>query len=180
MSQGGVLSWAPRVNITKQVAVTPTISTSAYVSGYQLGGIMTLAGVVRQDSNTVGVSQAELHSVTILDQSGQNAAIDIQFFSVSPTLTNAGDHTAYSISGANLVALTGNIPAGQAAISVGTTYSSSAAASISTDGINLSKNIVVPFTSATPNSIYAVAVVRGTPTYTSTTALTFIFNFYVD
>lgn len=175
------LATVPRLNLTPQVSISPVITSgSAYTSGFQVGPIMHLQNVVRQNGNVfqdggVGFGQAELHSVKILDASGQNAPIDVWFFAASPTLTNAGDHTAYSITGANAKA------AGvQGAISVGVSYSASGAAGVSSDGGNLSLNCYVPTSSTTPNDLYAVAIVRGTPTYTSTTALTFIYNFYAD
>lgn len=166
-------SWVPRINITKMIAVTPTISTSpAYTSGDQLGGIMTLSNVVRQDSNT-GIGSCELHSVTILDGGLQSAAIDLWFFSISPTVTST-DNAAFSMSDANLAAQC------IGAISVGTSYSASALNSVSTDGKNIGLCMNVPFTNTANTNIFAIAVVRGTPTYVSTTDLQFQFSFYID
>lgn len=168
------LSSVPRINITKNIQVTPTITaSSAYASGNQIGGIMTLTDVLRQYTNAPGVSQAELHSVTILDGSKQDAAIDIWFFNQSPTVTST-NKTAFAMTAANHQAQC------IGAISVGASYSDAAAVSTSTDGVNLSKNFYVPSTAATPTNLYAIAIVRGTPTYTSTTSLSFLFNFYVD
>lgn len=167
------LSWVPRLNITKTVPVVPTITaSSAYAPGNQIGGIMTLTDVVRQDPN-VGYGQAELHSVTILDGGLQSAAIDIWFFNQSPTVTST-DKTAFSMSDANQAAQC------VGAISIGTSYSASALNSTSTDGGNIGKNFQVAGTSATPTNLYAIAIVRGTPTYTSTTDLKFLFSFYID
>ena len=167
------LSWVPRINITKTIAVVPTITSgSAYASGNQIGGIMTLTDAIRQDSN-VNFGQSELHSVTILDAGLQNAAIDIWFFNQSPTVTSA-DKQAFSMSDGNQAAQC------IGAISVGTSYSASALNSVSTDGINLSKNFQVASTATNPTNLYAIAISRGTPTYTSTTDLKFLFSFYVD
>lgn len=167
------LSWVPRINITKTITVVPVISTTpAYTSGDQLGDIMILTDVIRQDRQ-VGFGQAELHSVTILDGSLQNAAIDIWFFNTSPTVTST-DNTAFSMTDANQAAQC------IGAISVGTSYSASALNSTTTDGINLSKNLQVAGTATIPTNLYAIAIVRGTPTYTATNALKFLFSFYVD
>lgn len=166
-------SWVPRINITKTVSVTPTITaSSAYSAGLQLGGIMTLADVVRQDSGT-GVSSCELHSVTILDGAKQDAAIDIWFFNQSPTVTSV-DHGAFAMTKSNLQS--------QAigAISIGTTYSDAAAVSQSTDGVNLGKIFTIANTAASPTNVYAIAICRGTPTYTTTSDLKFLFSFYID
>lgn len=173
------LSTTPRLSLTPQVVVTPLITSgSAYASGNQIGGVMQLKNVVRQNGNLFqdggpGYGQAELHSVKIVDATGQNAPIDLLFFSSSPV--NPGNKTAWNITGAN--ALAAGI---QGAISVGTSYAASTSTGVSTDGANASLNCVVLSTSTTPNDLFAIAVVRGTPTYTSTGALSFIFNFYAD
>lgn len=167
------LSWVPRLNITKTVSVTPTVSTTpAYTSGDQVGGIMTLTDVVRQDSN-MGYGNIELKSVTILDASLQSIAIDLWFFKVSPTVTSS-DNVAFSMTDANQAAQC------IGAISVGTSYSASALNSTSTDGKNIGMCLQVPGSSATPTNLYAIAIVRGTPTFATTDALQFQFSFYVD
>lgn len=162
------LSWVPRVTIEKNISATPTITaSSAYVSGNQLGGIMTLVDVVRTDNN-IKQGTALLTEVTILDADSQNAAIDIWFFSVSPTLVSS-DHAAFNITDANLAAQCIGV------VSVGSAYSASSSNSISST-TNLNKSVSVP----SGTTIYAVAIVRGTPTYTTTTSLQFKFNFLVD
>lgn len=166
------LSPVPRINVTKTVSVTPTISTSQYTSGDQVGGIMTLTDVVRQDTGT-GYGNSELKSVTILDADAQSAAMDIWFFKVSPTVTST-DNAPFSMSDANQAAQC------IGAISIGTAYSASALNSTSTDGKNIGIAMEIFGTSSTPTSIFAIAIVRGTPTYSTTTALQFQFSFYMD
>lgn len=167
------LSPVPRINVTKTVSVVPTISTSpAYTSGDQLGGIMTLVDVVRQDSGT-GIGTSELHSVTILDGDKQDVAIDIWFFNVSPTVTST-DNAAFSMSDANQALQC------IGCVSVGTSYSDAALNSTSSDGKNIGLVLQANGTSATPTNLYAIAIVRGTPTYTTTTNLKFLFSFYID
>lgn len=167
------LSPVSRLNITKTISVTPTISTSpAYTSGDQLGGIMTLTDCIRQDTGT-GYGNCELHSVTILDGSKQDIAIDIWFFNVSPTITST-DNAAFAMTKANQFAQC------IGAISVGTSYSDAAAVSTSTDGKNLGICMQVAGSSTTNTSLYAIAIVRGTPTYGTTTSIQFQFSFYMD
>lgn len=167
------LSSVTRLNITKTVSIVPTISTSpAYTSGDQLGGIMILTDVVRVDTNT-GYAQAELHSVTILDGSKQDAAVDVWFFNQSPTVTST-DNGAFAMTAANLAAQC------IGAISIGSSYSDAAAVSVSADGKNIGLNLQSLNTGTAPTNLYAIAIARGTPTYTSTTALRFLFSFYVD
>lgn len=171
------LSWVPRVNITKTIAVTPTISTSpAYTSGDQIGGVMTLTDVVRQDSNT-SVGTACLAEVTILDGDKQDAAIDIWFFKVTPTVTSV-DNGAFAMTRANQqLQCIGSVTLGASGSSGA--YSDAAAVSVS-DNANLNKIMQVASTAPSPTNIYAIAIVRGTPTYTTTTSLVFQFSFYID
>ena len=165
------LSWVPRLNVTKVVSVTPTISTSAYTTGDQIGGIMTLTDVVRQDKQ-LSVGTSTLASVTILDKGLQSAAIDVWFFNQSPTVTSV-DNGNFSMSDANLVLQCIGF------VSLGTAYSASALNSVSTNA-NLNIPVQVDSTATAPTNVYAIAVVRGTPTYVSTTDLVFQFCFYID
>lgn len=162
-----LVSWVPRINVTKLVEVTPTISTSIYASGDQIGGVMTISNAVRIDNQAL-LGQSQLVDVTILDSDKQSAAIDIWLFKSTPTLASS-DNAAFSITAANMLS------AGCLGyVSVGASYSAAAAVSCSST-TNLGKIV-----ESSTTSIYAVAVVRGTPTYTTTTSLKFAFNFYVD
>jgi hypothetical protein len=171
------LAWVPRINASKTIIVTPTISTSIYASGDQLGGIMTLTDAVRQDTN-VEFGFSELVEVTILDASIQNAAMDIWLFNQSPTVTST-DNQPFSMSDANqALQCIGWVSVGATA-----SYSASALNSVSTTA-NLNKPCQVislkTAPKANPTNLYAIAVVRGTPTYGSTTALQFQFSFFID
>lgn len=169
----GTISWVPRLNVTSTITAAPTITAnSAYVSGYRLGSIMSFPYAVREDTNLLtGVSQ--LVEVTILDKDKQDAAIDLWLFNASPTIASA-DHAAFSMTAANLVATSLGY------VSVGSAYSDAATVSCSTTS-NLGKIIQIPSTLTTgATTLYAVAVVRGTPTYTTTTSLQFQLSFYID
>jgi len=167
------ISWVPRINITKTISVAPTISTSVYDRGDQIGGIMTLSHIVRQDPHT-GFGVSELKSVVILDGGLQSAAIDLWFFNVSPTVTSS-DNLAFSMSDENLAAQC------IGAVSVGATYSAGDTNSVSTDGGNIGKCFQVSGTSATPSSLYAIAIIRSeNKTFISKQDLQFQFSFYVD
>lgn len=172
----GQFSNVGRYNITQTITVTPLMTASSYSSGFQVGGIMELKPAIRQDTsagpNFVGIGASELVEITILDKASQNSAIDIFFFNVSPTLIST-DHTAFNLTDANLVAACIGV------VSVGLAYSASASNSVSSTP-NLNKPLQVPGTSATPTSIFAVAVIRGAPTYTSTSDLQFQFSFFID
>lgn len=161
------LPWVKRINASKVVSVTPTISTSAYATGDQIGGIMTLTDAVRFDSNeSKGFS--ELVSVTILDSSKQNADIDVWFFKTSPTVTSV-DNGAFAMTAANMAAQCIGV------VSAGVAYSDAAAVSVSS-----TCNLNLPLQVASGSNIYAIAVVRGTPTYATTSALQFQFGIFLD
>jgi hypothetical protein len=167
----GILPWVPRLNITKTIAVTPTISTSAYTSGDQIGGIMTLSNVIRQDSQ-MNYGNAELVAVTILDADKQSAAMDIWLFNQSPTVTST-DNAAFAMTAANQAAQCIGF------VSVGASYSAAAAVSTASTA-NLNLPVQVAGTVASPTNLYAIAIVRAAPTYTTTTSLQFQFSFFVD
>lgn len=144
---------------TNFIEVVPTISTSAYASGDQIGGLMTLTGAVLGSGRN-----AILQSIVVSDSSKQNAAIDILFFSASVSV--AGDNSAAAISGADMAAYyLGHVSIAAAQ------YTSLSATSGATD-----KNTGLALqTPANSRAIYALAVARGTPTYASTSALKFKF-----
>jgi len=163
-----LLSSVSRINITKVISVTPTITaSSAYVAGYQVGGIMTLTDAIRMDTQT-GLGVSELVSITILDKAKQDAAINVFLFSASPTLASS-DHAAFDLTDANLIAACIGV------VSVGTTYVDTVSNSVSST-VNL--NLPLQITSGT--NLYAVATTSGTPTYASTSDLVFKFGFFVD
>lgn len=177
------LSWVPRINVTKTVSITPIISTPAYAAGDQLGAIMELTNVIRQDRQSGGMSAAsatgegysELAGITILDADKQDSIFDIWFFNTSPTVTSV-DNGAFSMSDAN-----------QKLQCIGTVICttsnggySDAALNSTGEWSNINKILRVPQTASVPTSVFAIAIARGTPTYTTTTALQFQFHFYVD
>lgn len=174
-----LLPWVKRINASRVVEVTPTITAnSAYVSGNQLGGIMQITDVIRQDSN-MKLGQSELVGVTILDSNKQDVQIDVWFFKVSPTLASA-DHAAFNITAANqALQCIGSVKLG---VFPGTTTSNYSDATVCSNSSNPNLNDLfqVDFAAAASTSVFAVAIVRGTPTYTTTSALKFQFKFFLD
>lgn len=171
---GNNLPWVPRINATKVVTVTPTITAnSAYAAGNQIGGIMTITDVVRQDTNQK-FGTSELVEVTILDAQKQDSPIDVWFFNQSPTVTST-DHAAFAMTYANMQ----NQLIGVVQLGATGTYSDANATSACTTA-NLNMPLQVASTVANPTNIYAIAICRGTPTYTSTTSLTFLFKLFLD
>lgn len=148
---------------TSQIVVTPTISTSAYVAGYTVGGIQTLTNALLTAKTGI------LESLIITGTSNQSAPFDIFLFGVNPAAATTTDHAAFTFSTdiTNVIARVSVTAANY--VSVGSTPYAIAALS------NL--GMVVKGGAAT---LYAVAVTSGTPTYGSTTALQFSWGFLQD
>lgn len=168
----------PKLNITPQIILQPTITATSYSAGQQLGGILTIPNIVRQSQN-YALASAELRNINILDSDNQKAAIDFWFFNQSPTITSV-DHGTFAMTKANFQAQC------IGAVSVGTSYSSNGTLAVSSDAKPTSLILEIPNTNlqsaanANSNNIYAVAICQGTPTYASTSSLIFQFAFYED
>ena len=66
-----------RSSFSNSVVVTPTLDTNAYATGDRLGSLHTIPYAGRQ---TDGYGGAIIHSICIIDQAKQSAAMDILFF----------------------------------------------------------------------------------------------------
>jgi hypothetical protein len=158
---------------SNEVWVTPTISTSpAYTSGDQIGGIMTIAPALRPvnpNSGTTAETTGTLTTVKILEISAQKAAIDIFFFNALPTIISV-DNGAFNIANAEWAKWIGTF-------SAGTSYVEAKAA---TNAGSTDRNVNLDLELVGTSTLYAVAVVRGTPTYTSVSGLSFGFFFAWD
>lgn len=141
----------------KVVSAVPTLDTSAYASGDRMGTVMTLTGVFDVPSGA-----AELTSVTIIDQAGQSAALDILFFTASPTVASA-DNAAIDISDAEMLAkCVGSV-----------TFAASDYKATASNSVGTLKNIGLVLqgarnsatTISDSQNLYALLVSRGSPTY---------------
>lgn len=138
---------------TKVVESTPTISTSIYASGDQVGGAISFSNAAASRVFTGVIS-----SVTIIDQDKEGADFDVVFFDTS--FTSSGDNNAFNPSDANN-------------LNVICVVNLTTDASFSTNGISYATNVNCPFDLGEGNTtLYAALVVRGTPTYTATSDLT--------
>lgn len=83
-----------------EIAVVPTITTTAYTANDQVGGVQTLAYLSPTQKPTDAACQDKtvsyLMGLKVLDKSKQNAAFTIYFFNVLPTLLSS-DNAALSI-----------------------------------------------------------------------------------
>lgn len=148
--------------------VTPVVSTSpAYSSNDQVGGILTLVGAC-QIKNSLAV----LESVTVIDRNSQNAAYTIFFFDTLPTVASV-DNATLNISDAEMVAKC----IGAVSIS-NTNYQTTSANSV---GTLLMPSCALALRSLTANGdLFAVVKTLSTPTFATTSDLTFKLSFSQD
>lgn len=132
---------------------TPTITSgAAYATGNAIGGMLTFAGAGNRGFSAV-------YSVAIIDESGQSAAVDLILF--DQPFTPTADKSAIAISAADSRNAIGCVKF------LATDYSA-----VGTPSVALKSSIFLGATSASDNNLYGQLVSRGTPTYTTTTALT--------
>jgi len=134
---------------------TPVIDTAAYATGDCLGPLQSIANVARY-SGGAGL----LRAVTVLDKTqAQRAAIDLIFF--DRMVTTAANNAPFQCSDADMAFCLGviAIAAGDYNTAWPGTPLNSIATKIIGDGLPL------PLSGT---SLFMQAVVRGTPTYTST------------
>lgn len=166
----------PRVQ--RQIfTVTPTISTTpAYTSGDALGTVNQIANAVRF-SGGGGIIQ----SITVLDKTqAQRAAFDIFLFNASITATT--DNAAFAPTDADSAKCVG-------IISVLTTDYNTAFAGTPPNSVAFKPNtatatwpqaMAIPYYCSGGTTLYVQFVVRGTPTYTTSSDLVVQFNCILD
>jgi hypothetical protein len=159
------------------IAQTPTISTSpAYTSGDCLGGLMTLSNAARFTGGG-----GTINSIRVLDKTqAQRAAMSLLFFSSS--VSPAGDNAPAAFTDAdmaNLVAVI-EILSGDYNTAWAGTPLNSVAFKPNTATATWPQTMAIPYFCSAGTSLYCQAVVRGTPTYTSTSDLVFQFCLTLD
>jgi len=148
------------------ITATPTISTSIYASGDQLGGVMTITKAIRAGSAT-----SLLQAITICEKGTQKAAMDIVFFHTDPTsVITSVDNGVFAITAANVAAYVLGY----------TTISTSDWITVGSGAVASVRNIGGLHKPVSGQDIYAAVIVRGTPTYASTSDLTFRFKYLQD
>ncbi len=142
----------------RYVEATPTIDTGAYVSGDLIGSAaIELAGAIAGDSGALLVGGL-VQSVVVTDLSKQSANLDVVFFDVEPSNTTFTDNDAFDPDDVDILNIFG-----VATITDWAAFNDSSMGQVLT--------LAMPFVLDTGNSLWAVLVSRGTPTY-SATALT--------
>jgi hypothetical protein len=148
---------------TVAVTVTPTIDTTAYAAGDQIGTVQTLSNVFRLSTN----GTSTLQSITVLDLAKQNIPLDFLFFNASPT--TGSNNAPVSISDSEM----GTKCIGM--VTLGSNYSNLADNSISTTG-----QLGIPLSVASGTSLFVVVVARFAATYGVANGLRFTYTFYQD
>lgn len=130
---------------------SPTITAGAYSADDQVGSLITIT------PGMTGLSLVELVGITIVDQAAQKASIDIFFFDESPTVTSS-DNDAANVADAEVedkcIGFV-NVPAANYE-----DFSANSVATVRDLGFFMKTN--------TKETIYALLVTRGTPTYAAT------------
>lgn len=157
--------------------VTPTISSSpAYTSGDCLGGLNTISNAARL-SGGGGI----ITGIKLLDKTqAQRSAMTLLFFNQS--VTSAGDNSPAAFSDAdmaNCVAMVEILTGDYNTAWAGTPLNSVAyLPNSSTRTFPL--DMAIPYYCSGGTSLYMQAVVRGTPTYTTSSDLVFIVSTVLD
>lgn len=140
--------------VTTTVAQTVTAS-SAYSTGNAVGGLVTIANAGR-----IAAGTGLLQSVTINSKSVQSARIDVVLFRANPTASTCTDKTAFSVAAADFDKVFGVAHVTDWTV-------------LGTPSVGQAQNLAMPYSIASGTSLYACLVVRGTPTFASTSDISF-------
>lgn len=174
-STGGAAFVDPRPN-RQWFTVTPTIDTNVFASGDCLGGLNTISNAAR-----VSGGGGVITSIKLLDKTqAQRAAMTLLFFNQS--VPSAGNNSPAAFSDgdmANLVAMVEILTGDYNTAWPGTPLNSEAyLPNSSTRTFPL--HMEIPYYCSGGTSLYMQAVVRGTPTYTSSSDLVFQISAVLD
>jgi hypothetical protein len=148
---GAALFVDPRPSVVR-VAVTPTISTSAYTIKDAVGGLMTFANAARAAGGS-----CRLRAVQIVDKAQQRADLDLVLFDRS--ITAPTDNAVFDPTDAELANVVGMVSIGQGDYA---DFNDNSVATIA----GLGDVIVLDGT-----SLFGVLVTRDAQTYASTSDL---------
>lgn len=150
-------------SIQGSIVVTPTVTaSSAYASGNTLGGLLTLTGAMRTSGGT-----ALLQKVVISNKSNQMAPTDILIFNANPSGTTVTDKTAVAVAVADFNKVIGVVHVTDCT-------------NIGTPSVCQASGLALSLIANGSADLYAVAVTRGTPTFTATTDVSISFVFIKD
>jgi hypothetical protein len=148
----------------KHTDVTPVISSGvAYTINDQVGGLIEITSV----GDGTNSSSVTLQSIVVCDKSTQAAALQFFFFDQDPNETSV-DNGALSIPDASTGFNNGFVNIASA------DYQTLALNCVAT-----ARNIGLKMSTST-GKLFVLVRTTGTPTYGSTSDLTFRFSFFVD
>jgi len=166
----------PRVQ-RQILTITPNISVSpAYTTGDCLGGVQTVGSAARF-SGGGGI----ITSITVLDKTqAQRAAFDLLLFNASITATT--DNAAFAGTDADMAKLVGmiSILAGDYNTAFAGTPLNSIAFKPNSATATWPLSMAIPYYCSGGTNLYVQCVVRGTPTYASTSDLVIQLNCVFD
>jgi hypothetical protein len=147
--------------------VTVTPNAAAYVAGYCVGGVLTVPNMVAVGSPGGTI----IIGVSIVDNTGTNASMDLMVFDRKPTGTYT-DHAACTVATADQPYFVGIVP-NTSFVSLtdiaGTTGLAQASPALPVLASNTAG------TPPTTNALWVIPIMRGTPTYGASKALQFNF-----
>ncbi len=147
---------------TKFIEITPVISTSAYTANDTVGAVNTVYSLTTSEKPIEA-----LGSLIIVDKAKQKADLDLCFYSSSPTVS--ADNAAFDLTDAMALKTIGCV-----AIAAADYIDSSSNSTATKRGLSL----LMPQSGG--QTIFAVLVTRGTPTYGSTSDLVLRMAFYEE
>jgi hypothetical protein len=142
--------------IGKIVRTSNTVTTtngSAYASGDNIGGILTISNALITSGGT-----AFINTIELWDVAAQSAAITIDFWDASPSGTYTND-------AAQVIAGDQGKWLGSYSIASGDYVATGAVSRVTAKGLN------IPIAGNASTNIFATLVTTGTPTYTSASGL---------
>ena len=148
------------VNKGTTISQTPTVTAGAYAANDAVGGLLTFANAVR-NSGGGGI----VKSLIILDDAGQDAALELWLF--SETFTAIADNAAFDISQADLRNLVAIVATADGAYFASGTESAAR--------VEASQRYDLAGT-----SLFGQLVTRGTPTYAATDDVTIVLGVLYD
>jgi hypothetical protein len=173
---GGFQHQQVLTGLRQRSTLTPVISTAIYANGDCLGPIQTIVNAAR-----LSAFGGLIQSITVVDKTqAQRAAIDLIFFDSLPT--TALDNAVFTMSDADAAKV-------QAIVSILTTDYNTAWAGTPANSVAFKPDtkiasspqaMAIPYLCVGSTSLFMQAVVRGTPTYTSTSDITIQVNCLLD
>ena len=139
--------------ITDTISATPTLTaSSAYASGNTGGGLLTFANAAR-------VSSGQVIKVVVASKSAQTSSMDLVLLDANPTSTTVTDKSAVALAVADSAKVVGTVN-----LLNWTNTGTTSNCTVSGAGLT--------FKIPTGTTLYGILIMRGTPTFTSTSDIT--------